>query len=224
MRILVVEDEKRVASFIAKGFQEEGHAVDMVHDGEAGSYQAINFDYDVVVLDVMLPKRSGFDVINDIRAKKPRLPVIMLTAKEEVDARITGLDRGADDYMVKPFAFAELSARVRALLRRGAQENTKLVVADLELDTATRIVKRGNQRIDLKLKEYALLEFLMRHVNHPVTRTMITEHIWDIHHDNMSNVVDVHIKSLRDKVDRGFSVSLIQTIRGVGYMLATEIQ
>jgi DNA-binding response OmpR family regulator len=224
MRILVVEDEKRVASFIAKGFQEEGHAVDMVHDGEAGSYQAINFDYDVVVLDVMLPKRSGFDVINDIRAKKPRLPVIMLTAKEEVDARITGLDRGADDYMVKPFAFAELSARVRALLRRGAQENTKLVVADLELDTATRIVKRANQRIDLKLKEYALLEFLMRHVNHPVTRTMITEHIWDIHHDNMSNVVDVHIKSLRDKVDRGFSVSLIQTIRGVGYMLATEIQ
>jgi len=224
MRILVVEDEKRVASFIAKGFQEEGHAVDMVHDGEAGSYQAINFDYDVVVLDVMLPKRSGFDVINDIRAKKPRLPVIMLTAKEEVDARITGLDRGADDYMDKPFAFAELSARVRALLRRGAKENTKLVVADLELDTATRIVKRANQRIELKLKEYALLEFLMRHVDHPVTRTMITEHIWDIHHDNMSNVVDVHIKSLRDKVDRGFSVSLIQTIRGVGYMLATEIQ
>jgi DNA-binding response OmpR family regulator len=224
MRILVVEDEKRVASFIAKGFQEEGHAVDMVHDGEAGSYQAINFDYDVVVLDVMLPKRSGFDVISEIRVKKPRLPVIMLTAKEEVDARITGLDRGADDYMVKPFAFAELSARVRALLRRGAQENTKLVVADLELDTATRVVKRADQRIDLKLKEYALLEFLMRHVGRPVTRTMITEHIWDIHHDNMSNVVDVHIKSLRDKVDRGFSVSLIHTIRGVGYMLATEIQ
>src|SRR6185369_12048298 len=145
MRILVVEDEKRVASFIAKGFQEEGHAVDMVHDGEAGSYQAINFDYDVVVLDVMLPKRSGFDVISDIRSKKPRLPVIMLTAKGEVDARITGLDKGADDYMLKPFAFAELSARVRALMRRGTQENTKLALADLEMDTATRIVKRGDR-------------------------------------------------------------------------------
>jgi DNA-binding response OmpR family regulator len=222
MRILVVEDEKRVASFIAKGFQEEGHAVDIVHDGEAGSYQAINFDYDVVVLDVMLPKRSGFDVVTEVRAKKPRLAVIMLTAKEEVDSRITGLDKGADDYMVKPFAFAELSARVRALLRRGLQENTKLTVADLEMDTATRIVRRGNQRIDLKLKEYALLEFLMRHANRPVTRTMITEHIWDIHHDSMSNVVDVHINSLRNKVDKGFSAPLIHTIRGVGYMLSAE--
>jgi DNA-binding response OmpR family regulator len=222
MRILVIEDEKRVASFIAKGFQEEGHAVDMVHDGESGSYQAIHFDYDVVVLDVMLPRRSGFDVISEVRAKKPRLPVIMLTAKEEIDSRIKGLDRGADDYMVKPFAFAELSARVRALLRRGIQENTKLIVADLEMDTATRIVKRANQRIDLKLKEYALLEFLMRHANRPVTRTMITEHIWDIHHDSMSNVVDVHVNSLRNKVDKGFSSPLIHTIRGVGYMLSAE--
>jgi DNA-binding response OmpR family regulator len=218
-----VEDEKRVASFIAKGFQEEGHAVDMVHDGEAGSYQAIHFDYDVVVLDVMLPKRSGFDVVTEVRAKKPRLPVIMLTAKEEIDSRITGLDRGADDYMIKPFAFAELSARVRALLRRGLQENTKLTVADLEMDTATRIVKRANQRIDLKLKEYALLEFLMRHADRPVTRTMITEHIWDIHHDSMSNVVDVHINSLRNKVDKRFPAPLIHTIRGVGYMLSAEL-
>jgi heavy metal response regulator len=222
MRILVIEDEKRVASFIAKGFQEEGQAVDMVHDGESGLFQAINFDYDVVVLDVMLPKLSGFDVIRGVRAKKPRLPVIMLTAKDDVSDRITGLDNGADDYMVKPFAFAELSARVRALLRRGVQENTTLTVADLEMDTATRLVKRANRRIDLKLKEYALLEFLMRHSGRPVTRTMITEHVWDIHHDSMSNVVDVHINSLRNKIDKDFPTPLIHTIRGVGYMLSIE--
>jgi DNA-binding response OmpR family regulator len=222
MRILVVEDEKAIASFIAKGFEQEGHAVDVVHDGEAGVYQAINFEYDVVVLDVMLPRRSGFDVVSEVRTKKPRLPVIMLTAKGDVDARITGLDRGADDYMVKPFAFAELSARVRALLRRGQQENTKLTVADLEMDTATRIVKRGEKQIDLGLKEYALLEFLMRHANRPVTRTMITEHVWDIHHDSISNVVDVHVSSLRNKIDKGSSTPLIHTIRGLGYLLADK--
>jgi DNA-binding response OmpR family regulator len=223
MRILVVEDEKAIASFIAKGFEEEGHAVDVVHDGESGAYQAIHFDYDVVVLDVMLPKRSGFDVVSEVRGKKPRLPVIMLTAKGDVDSRITGLDKGADDYMVKPFAFTELSARVRALLRRGMQENTKLVVADLEMDTATRIVKRGGKRIDLKLKEYALLEFLMRHADRPVTRTMITEHVWDIHHDSISNVVDVHISSIRTKIDKEFPTPLIHTIRGVGYLLADKL-
>jgi two-component system, OmpR family, copper resistance phosphate regulon response regulator CusR len=223
MRILVVEDEKRVASFIAKGFHEEGHAVDIACDGEAGSYQALAFDYDVVVLDVMLPKRSGFEVVSEIRAKKPRLPIIMLTAQDAVDSRITGLDRGADDYMVKPFAFAELSARIRALMRRGVQENTKLSAADLEMDTATRIVKRAGRRIDLTLKEYALLEFLLRHANRPVTRTMITEHVWDIHYDNMSNVVDVHVNSLRNKVDKGFPSPLIHTIRGVGYQLSSEL-
>jgi two-component system, OmpR family, copper resistance phosphate regulon response regulator CusR len=222
MRILVVEDEKRVAGFIAKGFQEEGHAVDVVHDGEAGLYHAINFDYDVVVLDVMLPKRSGFDVVTEVRTKKARLPIIMLTAQDAVNSRIAGLDRGADDYMIKPFSFAELSARVRALLRRGAQENTKLTVADLEMDTATRIVNRAGQRIDLTLKEYALLEFFLRHANRPVTRTMITEHVWDIHHDSMSNVVDVHVNSLRNKIDKGFSPALIHTIRGVGYQLSSE--
>jgi DNA-binding response OmpR family regulator len=222
MRVLVVEDEKKVASFIAKGFEQEGYAVDVVYDGEAATYQALNFDYDVVVLDVMLPKRSGLEVVAAIRSKKPRLPVIMLTAQGEVDSRIAGLDKGADDYMVKPFAFGELSARVRAMLRRGIQENTKLVVADLEMDTATRIVKRAGKRIDLKLKEYALLEFLMRHADRPVTRTMITEHVWDIHHDSMSNVVDVHINSLRNKIDKEFCPPLIHTIRGVGYMLTNE--
>jgi DNA-binding response OmpR family regulator len=222
MRLLVVEDEKKVASFIAKGFEQEGYAVDVVYDGEAGTFQALNFDYDVVVLDVMLPKRSGFEVVAAIRTKKPRLPVIMLTAQGEVDSRLAGLDKGADDYMVKPFAFGELSARVRALLRRGTVENTKLLLADLEMDTSTRIVKRAGKRIDLKLKEYALLEFLMRNANRPVTRTMITEHVWDIHHDTMSNVVDVHINALRNKIDKEFSPALIQTIRGVGYMLTNQ--
>jgi DNA-binding response OmpR family regulator len=223
MRILVVEDEKAIASFIAKGFEQEGHAVDVAHDGEEGEYQAINVDYDVVVLDVMLPKRSGFEVVKQVRTKKPRLPVIMLTAKGEVDSRIAGLDQGADDYMTKPFSFSELSARVRAVLRRGIQENTKLIVADLEMDTATRIVKRGGIRIDLKLKEYALLEFLMRHANRPVTRTMITEHVWDIHHDSISNVVDVHINSIRNKIDKEYPTPLIHTIRGVGYMLSDQV-
>jgi DNA-binding response OmpR family regulator len=222
MRLLIVEDEKKVASFIAKGFEQEGYAVDVVYDGEAGAYQALNFDYDVVVLDVMLPKRSGFEVVAAIRSKKPRLPVIMLTAQGEVNSRIAGLDKGADDYMVKPFAFGELSARVRALLRRGTIENTKLVVADLEMDTSTRIVKRAGKRIDLKLKEYALLEFLMRNSNRPITRTMITEHVWDMHHDTMSNVVDVHINALRNKIDKEFSPPLIHTIRGVGYMLTNQ--
>jgi DNA-binding response OmpR family regulator len=222
MRILIVEDEKKIARFIARGFQQEGYAVDEAYDGEAGASFAINFDYDAVVLNVMLPKRSGFDVIGDIRARKPSLPVIMLTAKDDVDSRIAVLNSGADDCMVKPLAFAELSARVRALLRRGAQENTKLVVADLELDTATRIVKRAECRLYLTLKEYALLEFLMRHVDRPATRSTIMEHIWDMHHENVSNVVDAHIKSLRQKVDKDFSVPLIRTIRGLGYMLSAE--
>ena len=222
MRLLIVEDEKKVASFIARGFQQEGYAVDEAYDGETGSSLAINFDYDAVILDLMLPKRSGFDVIGDIRAKKPTLPVIMLTAKDDVDSRIAGLNAGADDYMVKPFVFAELSARVRALLRRGAQENTNLMVADLELDTATRIVKRASRRLQLTLKEYALLEFLMRHVDRPAARSTIMEHVWDLNHESMSNVVDVHIKSLRNKVDKDFCVPLIHTVRGFGYMLSAE--
>lgn len=224
MRILVIEDEKKVASFIAKGFEQEGHAVDVVHDGETGSHQAVHFDYDIVVLDLMLPKQSGFEVIAAIRARKTRLPVIMLTAKGDVESRIAGLDHGADDYMVKPFAFSELAARVRALLRRGVHESTRLAVSDLELDTSTRVVRRAGRQIELKLKEYSLLEFLMRHANRPVTRTMITEHVWDIHFDSVSNVVDVHINSLRNKVDKGFSPALIHTIRGVGYVLSDKDQ
>jgi len=222
VRVLIVEDEKKVASFIAKGLQEEGHAVDVLHDGENGAIQALRVDYDLVVLDLMLPKRSGLEVLRAIRVEKSRLPVLILTAKGELEDRVSGLDAGADDYLVKPFAFAELSARVRALLRRGTGEDTRLRVADLEIDTATRIVKRGGRQIDLKPKEYALLEFLMRYARRPITRTMITEHVWDIHFDSISNVVDVHINSLRNKIDKGFSSPLIHTVRGVGYMLSDK--
>jgi DNA-binding response OmpR family regulator len=222
VRILVVEDDKKVARFVEKGFEQEGHAVDVVHDGDAAVAHALNFDYDIVVLDIMLPRLSGLDVVGAIRARKPRLPVIMLTARGEVEDRIAGLDKGADDYMVKPFAFTELSARVRALLRRGAIADTRLRVGDLEMDTAARTVVRAGKRIDLKLKEYSLLEFLLRNARRPVTRTMIMEHVWDIHFDSVSNVLDVHINSLRNKIDRGFSMPLIHTIRGVGYVLTDQ--
>ena len=222
VRILIIEDDKKVARFIAKGFEQEGHAVDVVYDGETGESQALNFDYDIVVLDVMLPRLSGFDVVGGIRARKPRLPVIMLTARGDLEDRITGLDKGADDYMVKPFAFTELSARVRALLRRGAVADTRLLVGDLEMDTASRIVVRAGKPVDLRLKEYSLLEFLLRNARRPVTRTMIMEHVWDIHFDSVSNVLDVHINSLRNKIDKGFSQPLIHTIRGVGYVLTDQ--
>ena len=220
MRILVVEDEKKVASFIKKGLQQEGYAADTVHDGQEAIQNATAFDYDLVILDLMLPKRSGLEVLREIRSKKATLPVLVLTAKGAIEDKVAGLDAGADDYLIKPFAFAELSARIRALLRRGAQENTRLRIADLEMDTAARQVARGGQVIDLKMKEYALLEFLLRNAYRAVTRTMIVEHVWDIHFDSISNVVDVHINSLRNKIDKGFSPPLIHTVRGVGYMLS----
>jgi len=220
MRILVVEDEKKVASFIKKGLQQEGYAADAVHDGIEAVRNATAFDYDLVILDLMLPKQPGLEVLREIRSKKPKLPVLILTAKGAIEEKVAGLDAGADDYLIKPFAFVELSARIRALLRRGNQENPRLRVADLEMDTATRQVRRAGQPIDLKLKEYALLEFLLRNAHRPVTRTMIVEHVWDIHFDSVSNVVDVHINSLRNKIDKGFQPALIHTVRGVGYMLS----
>ena len=219
MRILIVEDEKKVANFIKKGLQQEGHAADIAQDGEEALESAMAFDYDAMVLDLMLPKKSGLDVLRNIRSTKPKLAVLILTAKGALEDKVTGFDAGADDYLIKPFAFAELSARIRALLRRGAAKDNKLKVGDLEMDTSTRQVRRGGQSIDLKLKEYALLEFLLRHAHRAVTRTMIVEHVWDIHFDSISNVVDVHINSLRNKIDRGFNPPLIHTVRGVGYML-----
>ena len=222
MRILVVEDDLRVASFIQRGLEEEGYAVDVLHEGTDAGAQAQTFDYDCVVLDLMLPGRSGFEVLRDIRARKPELPVLILTAKDSLEERVTGLDSGADDYMGKPFALAELSARVRALLRRGKAHDVKLRVADLEIDIIRRKVTRGSRVIELKPKEYALLEYLMRNSDRPLTRSLIIEHVWNVHFDSISNVVEVHINALRNKIDRGSDVPLIHTIRGVGYMLAAK--
>ena len=219
MRILVVEDDRKVASFIQSGLEQEACAVDVLNDGSDVGEQAQSVDYDAIVLDLMLPGRSGFQVLRDVRARKPALPVLILTAKDTLEDRVAGLDSGADDYLVKPFALAELSARLRALLRRGTPHDIKLRIADLEVDTLRRTVSRDGRSIDLKPKEYALLEFLMRHSDRPVTRSLIIEHVWDIHFDSVSNVVEVHINALRNKIDRGFPTPLIHTIRGVGYML-----
>ena len=219
MRVLVVEDDRKVASFIQKGLEEEGCAVDVLNDGEDAGMQAQMIAYDCVVLDLNLPGRSGFQVMRDIRAKKAELPILILSAQASPDERVAGLNGGADDYMGKPFILAELSARIRALLRRGKPRETKLRVADLEIDTIRRKVTRGGRVVDLKPKEYALLEFLVNNCDRPVTRSHIIEHVWDIHFDSISNVVEVHINSLRNKIDRGTAPPLIHTVRGVGYML-----
>jgi two-component system copper resistance phosphate regulon response regulator CusR len=222
MRVLVVEDDRRVASFIQKGLEEEGFAADVLHDGEEAGVQARMVDYDCVVLDLMLPGRSGFQVLRDIRSQKADVPVLILSAQASPEERAAGLNAGADDYMGKPFILAELSARIRALLRRGRPRDTRLRAADLEVDTVRRKVTRGGRAIDLKPKEYALLEFLLQNCDRPVTRSHIIEHVWDIHFDSISNVVEVHINSLRNKIDRGAAVPLIHTVRGVGYMLSDK--
>jgi DNA-binding response OmpR family regulator len=220
VRILVVEDDRKVASFIHDGLVQEGYAVDVLHDGTQAGDQALVYDYDAVVLDLMLPGRSGFQVLRDIRARKTSVPVMILTAKDSLEDRVTGLDAGADDYLVKPFALAELAARLRALLRRGAGREVVLKVGDLEVDTTRRSVRRGGRAIELKPKEYALLEFLIRNGDRPVTKSLLIEHVWNIHFDSVSNVVEVHVNALRNKIDRGFPRPLIHTIRGVGYMLS----
>jgi DNA-binding response OmpR family regulator len=222
MRILIIEDEQKVAAFIRKGLEQEGYAVDVAHDGEEGAYQSENFEYDAMILDLMLPETPGLEILKKIRARNSKVPVLILTAKGTVEEKVEGLDAGASDYLVKPFAFAELSARIRVLLRRGSSEIATLRLADLEMNTASRTVTRAGRKIDLKLKEFSLLEFLLRNAGRTVTRTMIIEHVWDIHFDSVSNVVDVHINTLRNKIDRGFSPPLIHTVRGVGYVLTDE--
>jgi DNA-binding response OmpR family regulator len=219
VRILVIEDDRKVANFVQSGLQQEGYAVDVMHQGTGAGEAALSIDYDAVILDLMLPGRSGLQILREIRGGKPQLPVMVLTAKDSLDERVAGLDAGADDYLIKPFALAELAARLRALLRRGLPQQNVLRVADLQMDTVRRTVRRADRLIDLKPKEYALLEFLMRHSGRPLTKSLIIEHVWDIHFDSVSNVVEVHINSLRNKIDRGFEVPLIQTVRGVGYML-----
>jgi heavy metal response regulator len=220
MRILVIEDEKKVANFLKKGLEEESYAVDCVYDGEEALYMLDINDYDLAILDIMLPKIDGFEVLKRLRDKGLSLPILMLTAKDSVEDIVRGLDVGGDDYLTKPFAFAELLARVRALLRRKDRELLgELKVADLKLDTVTRKVSREGKEIDLTAKEYALLEYLMHNANRVVTRTMISEHVWDYHFDPMTNVIDVYINHLRKKIDSEFPHKLIHTIRGVGYIV-----
>lgn len=222
MHILVVEDDKKVAAFIQKGLQQEAYAADVVYDGETALSYILADRYDLIILDLMLPRLSGLEVLCRIRREKLPLLVLVLSAKGDVEDRVLGLDSGADDYLVKPFAYAELSARIRVLLRRGIQEESLLKVADLELDTITRMVRRGGRKIELTPKEYALLEYLMRNARRPITRNMILDRVWDVRFDGISNVVDVHINWLRKKIDKGCAVSLIHTVRGVGYLLSDE--
>ncbi len=221
MRILVVEDDPDVASFIKKGLQEERYAVDLAVDGETGLRLAQDNPYDLIILDLMLPKLDGLAVCRRLRADRHHTPIVLLTARETVEDKVTGLESGADDYLTKPFAFAELLARVRALLRRGGAPLSRLKAADLELDPVAHRVWRKGKEIALTTKEYAILEYLLRNADRVLTRTAIIEHVWDIHYEAVTNIVDVHIRSLRAKIDRDFTPPLIQTVRGVGYMLKT---
>ncbi|MDI6638511.1 MAG: response regulator transcription factor [Bacillota bacterium] len=223
MRVLVVEDEDKIAAFIKKGLEEEGYAVDVVGDGESALDYASSVDYDVIILDIMLPRRDGISVCQKLRERGCNAPILMLTARDAVDDRVRGLDAGADDYLVKPFAFRELVARIRALLRRSRDViSSQLQVGDLVLDTRTRVAQRGGRKIELTAREYALLEFLMRNKNQVLTRTQIAEHVWDYDFFSESNIVDVYIRYLRVKVDADFEPKLIQTVRGVGYKISDQ--
>lgn len=219
MRILVVEDDKKIASFIVNGLKQNGYAVDHSADGEDGLFRAQTVQYDVAIVDLMLPVLDGLKLINQLRAGGVQTPVLILSAKASVDDRVKGLQAGGDDYVTKPFAFSELLARVQALIRRASHtpEPTRLAVGDLTMDLVTREVKRGGEAIDLQPREFALLEYLMRHANRPVTKTLILEHIFDYSFDPQTNVVDVLIHRLRGKVDR--EKAMIHTMRGVGYVL-----
>ena len=220
MRILIVEDDRRLCGIIKRGLLEESYAVDAAYDGEDGEYLAETTPYDLIVLDIMLPKKDGIEICQELRLKKVNTPILMLTAKDAVEDRVRGLDAGADDYLVKPFAFSELLARIRALLRReGVTKSPRLQVGNLVLDTLTRETWRGQRTIELTNKEYVILEYLMRHSNMVITRTMLEEHAWDYEFDSLSNLIDVYIRRLRRKIDEGERNSLIQTVRGAGYRL-----
>ena len=223
MRVLVVEDETAIAGFVEQGLAEAGYAVDLAKDGEEALYWISIVPYDVIVLDVMLPDTDGLAVCDELRRRGVQAPVLMLTARDAVEDRVAGLDSGADDYLIKPFAFAELLARLRALLRREPElKGNVLQVADLTLDTTSREVRRGDRVIALTSKEYGLLEFLMRHPNQILTRASIADHIWNYAFDNVTNVIDVHIFTLRRKIDDPFDTKLIHTVRGAGYRLGLE--
>lgn len=220
MRILLVEDEKKIASFIKRGLREEHYVVDVVGNSEDALWGIKTNLYDLIILDIMLPDRSGVSLCRELRREKIDIPVLMLTAKDRVKDRVLGLNAGADDYLTKPFAFEELLARIRALLRRKRVDKTSILkVADLELDQLTHKVKRAGKELKLTNKEYALLEYLTINANQIITRTMISEHVWNENFDSFTNVIDVHINYLRNKIDKGFEKQLIHTIRGTGYIL-----
>lgn len=221
MRILVIEDEIKVANFIKKGLEEEHYAVDIAYDGETGLYLSEVNDYDLIVLDLMIPKINGMEVLKRIRENKNPVPILIVTAKDTADDIVKGLDSGCDDYLTKPFEFKVFLARVRALLRRERVEAEPLLkLADLTLSPVTHRVVRSGKEIELTSKEYALLEYFMRNPNKVLTRTMISEHVWDYHFDSMTNVIDVYVNYLRKKIDKDFEPKLIHTIRGVGYILS----
>ena len=224
MRVLIVEDERKISAYVKRGLEEQGYAVDAAYTGREALDWAAAAPYDVIILDVLLPEMDGFAVCRELRRRDIRTPILMLTARDGVDDRVNGLDAGADDYLIKPFALKELLARLRALARRAADQpkTTELRVADLVMDTATRQVKCGDRLIELTAKEYAVLECLLRESPRVLTRTMIAEHVWNYDVFNQSNVVDVYIRNLRRKIDDGCDLKLIQTVRGAGYRLAVE--
>jgi two-component system copper resistance phosphate regulon response regulator CusR len=219
MRLLVVEDEKRIADFLCRGLQGAGYAVDAAATGGAAMEHIHAADYDLVILDMMLPDVDGLQVLEKIRNRKAGPPVLILSARGTLDDRVKGLETGADDYLTKPFAFVELLARVRALLRRGQPAPEKLQVADLALDALRRKVTRSGETIELAPKEFGILEYMMRNRGRPLSRTMIVEHVWDMDYDGLTNIVDVYIRHLRSKIDDRFPQKLIQTVRGIGYMI-----
>ena len=220
MKLLVVEDEEKSAAYLRKGLQENGFVVDVTHDGDDGLHQATSAHYDLIVLDVMLPGRDGWSVAQSIRATGRQTPILFLTARDSVEDRVKGLEMGADDYIVKPFAFSELLARVRSILRRGPnRESDELVIGDLQIDFRKHRAHRQGKRLDLTPKEFSLLSLLARHPGEVLSRTLIAEQVWDMNFDSETNVVDVHVRRLRSKVDDPFEKKIIHTVRGVGYVL-----
>lgn len=223
MRVLVIEDEKKLANYVKKGLEENHFAVDVSYDGEEGLFMLHTNEYDIVILDIMLPMKSGLEILQEARKNGKDMPILLLTAKDAVEDKARGLDLGADDYLVKPFSFIELMARIRALLRRRkVNYQTRLIVADLSLDLAAHRLYRNAQPIDLTSKEFSLLEFFMRNLNTVLTRTQIAEHVWDYNFDSFTNVIDVFVNRLRNKIDKDRTNKLIHTIKGVGYIMSEE--